>query len=424
MDSGLGMYNDHVLGTQAIFMALAPRHMKDLANSIEELWLPRIALHRLGKFDFTTVLSLGAVVTTMCIVVSAYIIPQGQDLQHASDVLCAGSLDFVFSVDKAGLAYWATTTPASEPPDYRKWDTDLHNADIGIPGKIPAASKIIGSLLQIPDSDYSKCDCPRNNLDSVQGSCRQICLNLRYRMPAVEAGGRSVVRQHQLTSDEWSVQYVRTHLLCARCASVYNVCVCMQVCPPARLPARQTDRPTGRPAGQPTDRHADQPTNRPTICLSVRVRAHHAYMPRLIDVHAIQWIGCLPMFLFVHVSVFWQMRGTARVCVPCVPTSAEFLVHVCLQNAGCTNLDTVPNQIISIKDYVDGDTSCEGGCRDPLRPVCRSGVCASINCSLDVLQHCSKEFTAGVRARMLCPGTCAQQDRKTHIPSCGPFVVL
>ena len=67
---------------------------------------------------------------------------QVKDLSAASDALCSGNLDFVFSLDKAGVPRWARTTPSDTPPDFREWK--LHNYESL---NLPAASKVIHTIL-------------------------------------------------------------------------------------------------------------------------------------------------------------------------------------------------------------------------------------------------------------------------------------
>ena len=54
----------------------------------------------------------------------------------------------------------------------------------------------------------------------------------------------------------------------------------------------------------------------------------------------------------------------------------------------------------------DAYSTCNGGCRDPEKPICRaSGQCDAPNCN-DVEPYCQEGSIVGLRARQICPVTC------------------
>ena len=67
---------------------------------------------------------------------------QVKALWAASDALCSGDLDFVISIDKAGVPRWAQTTPNLNRPTFREWKLYHHESL-----DLPAASKVMHTIL-------------------------------------------------------------------------------------------------------------------------------------------------------------------------------------------------------------------------------------------------------------------------------------
>ena len=56
-----------------------------------------------------------------CILYPVLIAPQNLKLLEASDALCAGNLDFVYTRSALGQTVWSFTSPHHDPPDFRPW---------------------------------------------------------------------------------------------------------------------------------------------------------------------------------------------------------------------------------------------------------------------------------------------------------------
>ena len=92
---------------ELIFEALAPSRVLRLVDAAKPLPVPRVLGHHWRGFDLRALVTLLAVSSTLAAFVFGVLIPNIATLTRASDALCGGDVDFVTTVDGAGVPAWA-----------------------------------------------------------------------------------------------------------------------------------------------------------------------------------------------------------------------------------------------------------------------------------------------------------------------------
>ena len=163
-----------ILQPNSAYAGFAPIRLKRFLSSIEELPL---AVPSFRGLDCISVGSLGAALMLLLVAVPTLVVPETRTLYEAKDALCAGNLDFVYTISRTGIPRWSESGRSESAPDFREWP-DRPAAELKF------AEKAIHDILsRAPEEtcDINACD----GIDDAKGKILQDKLQtMHWGLPA------------------------------------------------------------------------------------------------------------------------------------------------------------------------------------------------------------------------------------------------
>jgi len=195
---------------EAFLSAFAPARLKHMLQDLGELVEPPVQTVR-GQIIPWAALALAAVGTLICVVVPVLILPQVTILWEARDALCAGALDFVYTVDTAGMMWWSKTIPSDSPPEFTPWE-ERAQQHMKSNEDEPAVGKLVRRILSMQPDEIQQgqhsasCDRGVCTLELNSSSAEMECCDTEVlRLASVEAGLLSVGEFAKSTVDTWAM---------------------------------------------------------------------------------------------------------------------------------------------------------------------------------------------------------------------------